>query len=119
MSGIHKTFENSKPLKAIGAQQAQINADQASSGFSYPSDYFDQWLAEIYCPEHLPAILDQFGCPNGNNGEIMNCHNKIDRYLTASIFACNTRKSLNSPTLKEKFESGEIGPIFPMEFRLG
>ena len=47
----------------------------------------------------------------------MNCHDKIDRYLTASIFACNSRNALNSPTLQAKFESGEIGPIYPMEFR--
>ena len=47
----------------------------------------------------------------------MNCHEKIDRYLTGSIFACNSRNALNSPTLHAKFESGDIGPIYPMEFR--
>ena len=72
---------------------------------------------KIYCPEHLPAIYDQFGCPNGPNGAINDCHEKIDRYLTASIFACNSRNSFNSPTLQAKFEAGEVGPIYPMEFR--
>ena len=33
-------------VPAIAAQDAQIEADSASSGFEFPSDYFDQWLAQ-------------------------------------------------------------------------
>jgi len=40
----------------------------------------------------------------------------MDRYLTSSTFACNTRYSLQG--LKSGFEDGTIGPVYPMEFRI-
>ena len=82
-----------------------------------PSDYFDQWLGQIYCPEHISAIKNAFGCPNGPNGEVVDCEDRMDRYLTATTFACNTRFALNGAGMKAGWEDGTLGPVYPMEFR--
>ena len=92
-------MEDTVPL--IAAQSDQIRDDKRSSGFDIPSDYFDQWMAEIYCPEHLPALMQEFGCPNLPNGTIVDCKDKLDRYLTSSIFACNSRFAFNGAGLRQ------------------
>mgnify|MGYP000065894538 CR=1 FL=1 len=110
-------FGEMAKVSAIAMQAEAIEAAIDQSGFEVPSDYFDQWLAEIYCPEHLPAILEQFGCPNGPNGEIIDCKDKMDRYLTSTTFACNTRFALNGDGIKSGWAEGTLGPVYPMEFR--
>ena len=78
-----------------------------------PSDYFDQWLEEIYCPEHIPALKAQFGCPNMPNGTIVDCYDKLDRYLTSTIFGCNSRFAFNGEGLRQK--GGQISLLLPSQ----
>ena len=106
---------NSVPL--IASLDEQIDSAQDVSGFEVPSDFFDQWLGEIYCPEHLEAIKGAFGCPNGPGGEVVDCKDRMDRYLTAKVFACNTRFALNGAGIKAGWSDGTLGPVYPMEFR--
>ena len=101
----------------IGGQEEAIEEAIESSGFPAPSDFFDQWLGEIYCPEHLDAIKAQFGCPNGPNGERVDCVDTMDRYLTSQVFACNTRFALNGAGMKNGWANGTLGAVYPMEFR--
>ena len=99
--------------------ESEINSVIQQSGIDYPSDYFNRWLAQIY-PEGpiLNGILDVFGCANGANGEVVDCQDKLDRYMTAATFGCNSRHSFQGNALREGLENGSLGPLYPMEFRI-
>ena len=77
------------------AQTQQIGQVQESSGFDIPSDYTDQWFKEIYGETKFNNIIKPiFGCDNGANGEVQDCHEKFSNYVTSSLWVCNTRWAL-------------------------
>ena len=110
-------FNSMDTVPRIAALSSEIRDAKRESGFDVPSDFFDQWLEEIYCPEHLGDIKAQFGCPNMADGTIVDCWERMDRYLTSKVFACNSRFAFNGEGLKEGWDNGTLAPIYPMEFR--
>ena len=69
-------------VPAIGAQEQDINNLVSSTGFQVPSDFFNQWLVEIY-GDQVDTVLEVFGCDNNADGTPRDCQDILDRYLTA------------------------------------
>ena len=94
-------FRKLSKVPAINLLDQEIKDAQAASGFYVVSDYFDQWVRQVYPTDKADRILEVFGCPNGENGEIVDCKDKFDRFVTASHWACNTRWALMGEGLKQ------------------
>ena len=41
-------------------------------------------------PDNTEAMLAEFRCDNGPDGEIVECQETFDRFLTASNWVCNS-----------------------------
>lgn len=74
---------------------------------------FNKWI-EQKIPQSARENFSQiFGCENENA-----CKDRIDRFLTAYAFSCNTQNALKSPVFVSGQKNGTFGPIYPMEFRI-
>ena len=65
------------------------------SGFPVPSNFFDQWLEEVYGSENMAKIAPVFGCANRASDEITDCYETFTKYITSAYWACNTRWAMN------------------------
>ena len=92
----------------------------------------NQWFIEVY-GDFAENLIDQFGCDNAADGSVVDCQDHLDRFLTASTWSCNSRNAFNGEGkvfndnlslrlnlfsgLRKKLATGQVGPIFPMEWR--
>ena len=86
-------FRALQRVPKIGELEEEIRNTQRDTGFKVPSDYFDQWLREVYGNE-AEDLIRVFGCSNPS-GDPIECIEPFDRFLTSSSWACNSRWALN------------------------
>ena len=84
----------------------------ASSGFSIPSDYSDQFMRLLYSSEFISQALAEFECPNGNGGEIRDCKEDFTRFLV-SMGTCRTRKAFDTV-----LQGSTFGPVYTTQWEL-
>ena len=90
----------------------ELIAIQTSSGFEFPSNLTDQLFATTYGQELWEKhLIDVFGCPDGEDGEVMDCKYTMNRFTTAKKWTCNTQYGFTGAPLTDP----EIGPIYPLE----
>ena len=62
------------------------------------------WKFKVY-PDNTDAMLAEFRCDNGPDGEIVECQETFDRFLTASNWVCNSNWALQDRIIKYEFLS--------------
>ena len=85
-------FRALQRVPKIGELEEEIRNTQRDTGFKIPSDYFDQWLREVY-GDNSEDLIRVFGCSDPDGP--IECVEPFDRFLTSSSWACNSRWALN------------------------
>ena len=62
-----------------------------------PSDFSDKYFKAIWGEnfEHSQEFFEVFGCPNGENGEVVDCKDPFVRWFHSMFWNCNTRNFFN------------------------
>ena len=91
----------------LAADQDQIDADIASTGFIMPSPWPHTMLETMY-PEDANQLKQVFPCEADSE-----CKDGFARWVVASHWYCNTRWAMNGAL---KTRPGDFGPVYPMQW---
>ena len=61
-----------------------------------PSNFSDIYFTTIWGEdfEHKEEFFEVFGCPNGENGETVECRDAFAKWYNSMFWNCNTRPEL-------------------------
>ena len=72
--------DNSNTTAGLLAVKSEIAEAIETSGFDIPSPYTDMWFDEVYPPAEAQALKEVYGCPNGPDGETVDCYAQGFKY---------------------------------------